>query len=115
MRQEPVRRYLSLVDGIVAGDGDGPMAATPREEGVLLFGFDPLSVDRVATQIMGFEPDLIRDIVRGERLEKYALADRSAALRVLSNNPAWRGGVRRGADLGFRPHQAWTEYLGGGR
>ncbi len=115
MRPKPMRRCLSMVDGIVAGDGDGPMAATPRDEGVLLFGFDPLSVDRVATQIMGFEPELIRDIKRGEQLEKYALADRNAPLRVVSNDSLWRGGVRRGADLGFRPHHAWRDYLGGGR
>jgi uncharacterized protein (DUF362 family) len=108
---EPARRYFSLIDGIVGGDEDGPMAPTPRPEGVLVAGNDPISVDVVATQIMGFDPDLIRDQKRGRLLERYRLTDDAAPIRVHSNWPAWQGQIAAGSDLGFRPHFAWAEYM----
>jgi uncharacterized protein (DUF362 family) len=108
---QPVRRYFSVVDGIVGGDGDGPMAPRPRPEGVLLAGFDPLSVDRVATQIMGFDPERIRDQKRGQELARYPLTDPSRPIRVHSNWPRWQGAIAPGSALDFVPHFAWSQYL----
>jgi uncharacterized protein (DUF362 family) len=111
LSDRPVRRYFSVVDGIVGGDGDGPMWPRPRPEGVLVAGFDPLSVDRVAIAIMGFDPDRIRDQKRGNELTRYPLTDPKVPIRVQSNWPAWQGRIQPGSDLGFRPHFAWSEYL----
>jgi uncharacterized protein (DUF362 family) len=111
LSSRPVRRYFSVVDGIVGGEGDGPLWPTPRPEGVLLAGFDPLSVDRVAIQIMGFDPDRIRDQKRGNELTRYVLTDPSAPIMVHSNWPAWHGGIKPGSELGFASHFAWSEYL----
>jgi uncharacterized protein (DUF362 family) len=108
---QPARRYFSVIDGIVAGDEDGPMAATPRPEGVLVAGYDPLSVDTVATQIMGFDPDLVRDQKRGNLLVRHRLTDNALPIRVSSNWPAWHGHITSGSDLNFRPHFAWAEYM----
>jgi len=105
------RRYLSLVDGIVGGDEDGPMAATPRPEGVLLAGFDPLTVDSVATEAMGLRTDRVRDQVRGWRLTRFPIASPGVRITVRSNWPAWQDGILPGTDLRFRPHPAWVEYL----
>ena len=107
----PARRYLSVIDGIVGGDEDGPMAPTPRPEGVLLAGFDPVSVDTVATHLMGFDPDLIRDQVRGGQLPRYPLTDSRLPTVVESNCPEWQRCIRPGSDLHFRPHFAWAEYM----
>lgn len=59
LRGEPQRRYLSVVDGIVAGEGEGPLGAAPVHAGLLIGGFDPSLVDAVATEAMGFAPDRI--------------------------------------------------------
>ncbi len=59
LRGEPQRRYITVVDGIVAGEGEGPMGAAPVHTGLLIGGFDPSVVDVVATEAMGFAPDLI--------------------------------------------------------
>ena len=87
------------------------MSPTPRYEGVLLAGFDPLSVDTVACQIMGFQPNLIRDIQRGLELNRYPLTDAALPLRIESNVAAWTPQISPGSDLKFRPHYAWVEYL----
>lgn len=56
LRDEPVRRYLALVDGIVAGEGEGPLGATPVTAGTLVGGFDPAIVDATAAEEMGLDP-----------------------------------------------------------
>lgn len=109
--ETPARRYFSLIDGIIAGDETGPLAPTPRREGVLVAGFDPVSVDRVATEIMGFDPNLIRDQVRASSLARYSLTNEDLPIRVVSNHPKWQGKIERGSSLNFRPHYAWTEYF----
>lgn len=105
------RKYFSLIDGIIAGDQLGPLAPSPRREGVLVAGFDPLSVDRVATQIMGFDPNLIRDQARASHLTKYRLTDSDLPIRVTSNQVEWNETIKPGSSLNFRPHYAWTEYF----
>jgi uncharacterized protein (DUF362 family) len=59
MRGEPQRRYVTLIDGIVAGEGEGPLGATPVSTGLIIGGFDPSLVDVVAAQAMGFDPAFI--------------------------------------------------------
>lgn len=53
-RTKPLR-YLSIVDGIVAGEGNGPMEADAKPCGVLLAGTNPVAVDYVCAQLMGFD------------------------------------------------------------
>jgi len=51
----PVRRVLNVYDGIVAGEGDGPMGPLARPIGLLAAGEDPGAVDVVLAWILGFE------------------------------------------------------------
>lgn len=53
---------LVLADSIVAGEGQGPMAATPVELGVMLGGANGVAVDAVACSLMGFDPTEIRHL-----------------------------------------------------
>ena len=54
-----VRPHLSIADGTVAGEGDGPMANEPVGFETLLVGTDNRMVDTVCARVMGFEPDEI--------------------------------------------------------
>ena len=56
---QPARKYFSLIDGIVGGEGEGPLHPDARVTGVLLAGFNPVAVDWTATALMGFNPALI--------------------------------------------------------
>lgn len=71
---------LSLIDGIVAMEGDGPSSGDPREVGVILASQSPYQLDRVAAAIIGAEPEEIptlrQSIKRGlasEHLKDVAL------------------------------------------
>lgn len=111
LSEAPARRYFSVIDGIVGGDQDGPMSPRPRPEGVLVAGFDPISVDQIATRIMGLPSERIRDQARGEALTRYTLTRPDAPIRTRSNWGPWDGTIAPSATLGFEPHFAWVPYL----
>jgi uncharacterized protein (DUF362 family)/NAD-dependent dihydropyrimidine dehydrogenase PreA subunit len=48
---------LTLADGIVGMEGNGPTAGRPRPLGLLAVSTDVLALDRVLTHILGFTPD----------------------------------------------------------
>ncbi len=58
-RPQPVRTVLTVIDGIVAGEGDGPLAPSDVPLGVIVAGTDPVAVDLVAVRLMGFNEQLI--------------------------------------------------------
>lgn len=55
MNKEPQRKIFSIIDGIMAGEKDGPTASTPKEIGSLVSGEDILSVDTACVSFMGFD------------------------------------------------------------
>jgi len=56
MRDVTQRAVLSIIDGIVAGEGNGPLAPKPKRCGVLVGGRDSWACDYVATTLMGVDP-----------------------------------------------------------
>ncbi|MBM3269625.1 MAG: DUF362 domain-containing protein [Candidatus Sericytochromatia bacterium] len=48
------RRVITVVDGIVGGQGEGPLTPDPRPAGVLIGGENPAYVDAVAARVLGY-------------------------------------------------------------
>jgi len=55
----PARRYLTIVDGVVGGEGEGPMDPDAVDSGVLIGGFNPVLVDIACTRLIGLDPSRI--------------------------------------------------------
>ena len=55
LRDSPQRKYFAVVDGIVAGEGEGPLKPTPVPAGVIIAGEDPVAVDLVGARLMGLD------------------------------------------------------------
>jgi Pyruvate/2-oxoacid:ferredoxin oxidoreductase delta subunit len=62
-----VRPTISIVDGIIAMEGNGPGSGPPKPLGIVVAGADSFSVDRVIAEVVGTEPDLITtlDVAKG--------------------------------------------------
>jgi uncharacterized protein (DUF362 family) len=54
-----VKPAFGLVDGIVGMEGDGPLAGSPRESGVILASRDLVALDATAARAMGVRPDRV--------------------------------------------------------
>jgi uncharacterized protein (DUF362 family) len=102
------RAYLSVVDGIIAGEGNGPVKPLTKPAGVLAAGCDPVALDSVLAWIMGFEPARIR-LIQGAAAsrEPYWLGHAEwNNMDVVSNKAAWRD-----INLDFLEPLGWTNYL----
>ena len=73
MHTKPRRRSFIVVDGIVAGEGDGPLDPTPKPAGVVVAGIGPVAVDLVCTRLMGFDFRKIRFLIRAFDPSPYPL------------------------------------------
>ena len=59
LHQNAQRRHLALIDGIVGGEGNGPLAPRPVDCGTLIFADEPALADRVAWRLMGYRPEAL--------------------------------------------------------
>jgi hypothetical protein len=106
------KRYFSLVDGIVAMEGNGPVAGTRREAGVLIAGANAVAVDTVCARLMGLDPAKLPIIRRAYDAHPLPLtALREADIAPAGNDARWARPLAawRPADsLSFRPHFGWV-------
>ena len=54
------RKYFSVIDGVVAGEGQGPFCPTSKNANTLIVGENLLAVDVAAARYMGFDPQRIK-------------------------------------------------------
>jgi uncharacterized protein (DUF362 family) len=116
----PVRTVLTVLDGIVAGEGEGPLAPSDVPLGVVLAATDPVALDLVAVRLMGFDERFIPKVfepMRDEGLRVTAVRtpaeikvvevaaesfecrerglDELRAPHPFAAHPGWRGHIER--------------------
>lgn len=108
-RQKPVK-YLAVVDGIVGGEGNGPMSPDAKPCGVIIAGRHPAAVDCVAAELMGFEWRKLRLLKNAFKLRELNFAPFAAEdIDVLSNRKPWAGKLSQMEEtFQFRPHFGWV-------
>lgn len=57
LADSPQREHFAVIDGIVAGEGEGPLRPTARNDGVVIAGRDPVAADVLAALAMGWNPE----------------------------------------------------------
>lgn len=82
------RKYFSIVDGIMGGEGQGPFCPTSKHSNSLIVGDDLLAVDCVATRYMGINPLKVKYLkhfldrkFNGVALENMAVYEDKRALK----------------------------------
>jgi uncharacterized protein (DUF362 family) len=109
----PRRKYIALVDGILGGQGNGPLSPDPARSRVLLAGRNPGVVDAVAARLMGFDPGDLPIVAGAFGSHRWPIADVALAditvrdPRVGAQDvPLAR--VEPAVPGGFAPHFGWT-------
>jgi hypothetical protein len=108
----PQRVHLSLIDGVVAGEGEGPLAPTPVRSGVLLFGDDVVRTDRAACRLMGFDPARIPLVARASAPMRFGVAPRAAGEVVFDGRTLPESALAPVAGRPFEPPRGWRDQLG---
>lgn len=114
LHDRPVRRFFSVVDGIIGGEGNGPLDPTPRTAGVILAGRNPVAVDLAAARVMGFDFQRLPIIRRSADRSTYPLVSFDLSeVKIRSNREEFNG---PGHELSpgvpaFNPHFGWKGHI----
>ena len=114
LTSQPARRFFSIVDGIVAGEGNGPLDPTAINAGLVLAGGNPVALDLACARLMGFDhhkiPMLLRALAEHALpLVSYEYGDvvgKSNAPRFSGPLVGWPSG-----GPGFEPHFGWKGHI----
>jgi uncharacterized protein (DUF362 family) len=107
----PKRKMLVLVDGIVGGEGQGPLAPKAKKCGAIISGDDPWSVDLVATRLMGFDEHKIPLFSKTLNLSDYT--DR-VKINLIENEHSNTIAFKEIPNLHFMPPKSWRLILNNG-
>ncbi len=108
------RKHLCLIDGVIAGEGKGPLSPSPVTAGVLIFSEDVVLADLLGCLLMGFDPlkvPLIREAF-GRITNAYSKMQIAMDARVVVNGvPMSISSIRPVLGRPFRPSPGWNHYL----
>lgn len=113
-RPQP-RRYVSIVDGILGGDRNGPMSPDRVESNILIAGVNPVAVDCAAAKLMGFDFRKIPSCIEAFAIKRLPLVDFAPQDITLVSDDMRLTGRIDAVDTRhlykFRPHFGWKNHI----
>ena len=105
----PQRGHLCLVDGIIGGEGNGPVQPDPITPGVLVAGVNPAAIDAVTATLMGFDIEKIPTI----RQALDHLGPNFGHIIELQQDgqPLGLSALAAGKSLAVEPHPEWKGHV----
>ncbi len=114
VHDRPFRRVLSVVDGVVGGEGNGPLDPTPKSAGLVLAGGNPVAVDLSCARLMGFDAErlpVLRRVFDDHSLPLRRFGQEDVCLHSGDGRFDGRLGELAGACLSFVPHFGWRGHI----
>jgi uncharacterized protein (DUF362 family) len=107
------KRYIGVVDGILGGEGSGPLYPDPIHSGFIVAGTNPVAIDSVCAKIIGFNPKKIPAIANAYHIKNYKLCDfRYEDIRVLYDNGEYLiDDFPQSQTVKYKPHFGWKNYI----
>ena len=93
MAEKPQRRVLHVVDAVVAGHGDGPLAPKPLPLGILFGGNNAAAVDWAAAHLLGYDAGRVPLVREAFGRFKWPLAPFAAIDVSLAGDFKHQGGL----------------------
>lgn len=112
MADIPQRRIYSITDGIIAGEGDGPLAPSPIPLGIVTFSASSACADLAHAALMGFDPRKIPLVREAFGSFRYPLVRSSAdSCEFICNGKSLTLDELRAIGKGFRPPSGWKGHI----
>jgi hypothetical protein len=114
LQDNPARCIFCIVDGIVGGEGNGPLDPTPKPAGVVLAGTNPVVIDLTCARLMGF--DYKRLPALSQALDNHSLPLAAFEYDEVICKSEGRQFDRPlnefdGVSLAFKPHFGWQGHI----
>lgn len=112
---KPQRNVFFLIDGIIGGEKNGPLLPDPVYSGVMLAGYNPVTIDAVGATLMGhdiekiplikktFEKDNDRNPIFKGLPEDIEIIDNGRSLTLED--------LKKMKNLHFEPHPGWKGHV----
>jgi len=100
------RKYLTIIDGIIGMEKEGPLDGLPKLSKLIVAGCHPVAVDYVTSTLMGFDPTRIPAIREGfcERFFDLTPFTPEQVSLVGNSNPDT-------SNLAFEPTKGWKGHI----
>ncbi len=111
---KPQRQVFVVIDGVIAGEKNGPLAPDPVAAGVLLAGYNTVTTDAVGATMMGFDIDkipLIKKILDGNGSLPLFSGTRDDIVVLDGGNAYSLNELKTRHNLRFEPHPGWKGYV----
>lgn len=109
------RKYISLLDMVISGEGEGPLLPSPKSVGLLIFGINPLAIDAVVVNLMGFDYQKIPSVYKGFNAMQFPIfTGRYRDIKILSNNESFNcciENIKSKDTFGFKPTEGWSGHI----
>jgi uncharacterized protein (DUF362 family) len=112
LHDSPQRKVFCVTDGIVGGEGNGPLEPTPVAAGMLTASCDAMSADLVTTRLMGIDPRRLRQFSPAFSPASPLYRDLQRVI-VRCEGREWRYSDAAWPFVGraFEPHPGWTGHI----
>ena len=74
LHEKRQRHYLSVIDGIIGGEKEGPLSPRPVGSGIIAAGMDPIGLDVCCTRLMGLDWQKIPQYAQYSLSQKYSFS-----------------------------------------
>lgn len=106
------RKMFILVDGVIAGEREGPQTPSAKKCGVLVAGHDPVEVDLTCSRIMGFDYKKMPMFKYPMEGGKYGLFTGGLdGIRIVSDKCRDFDGVYDAYNCNFIPSKGWLGHI----
>jgi hypothetical protein len=108
------RGYLALVDGILAGEGEGPLAPEPVQSRLVVAGRDPVAIDAVCAGLIGLDPERVPCVRQAFKVGELPLTScRREDVSVVGDllDGTGLGRICENPPFRFRPPSGWVGHV----
>jgi uncharacterized protein (DUF362 family) len=116
LHDRPQRRYIAIVDGVVTGEGEGPLSPQAREDGVVVSSLDPVAIDVAIARWMGFDEAKIPTLAQALQIADFpitALRTRADVDAIEIASALYNGPLADcpSVNRSFRPSAGWVGHI----
>lgn len=109
LHETPQRMCLHVTDGVIAGDGEGPLRPDPVNFGAIVAGLNPAAHDWVTTALMGLNPASIPITRHAFHPKESGIAQFTPETIAVTSDarPTTTAELRARHPASFRPAAGW--------
>jgi uncharacterized protein (DUF362 family) len=114
LHDRPARHAFCIVDGIVGGEGNGPLDPVAKRAGLVVAGMNPAAIDLTCANIMGFDWQRLAVVKTAFAAHSLPLTEFKAddvICRLPENRSVRSAIMSREMNMHFTPHFGWRGHV----